>query len=270
MFYFFLTVFIVYFLYKAWKMRPRRLSEADQQFLYENLPYYRFLRDAERVEFERRICYYLRYKIFESRSSITLDDRKKIMISAIPAMLSFGLDAFRLPHFNRFIIYPAQYYSSVTKQNHKGEVNLNGIIVLSWKDFEEGNAHPYEGINLGIHEFAHAIYFENLKENDDYFFIDKVTLQYWYDMAYEEMEKMDREGHHYFRDYAFTSKEEFFAVSTEYFFEQPFLFQERLPEYYICMQNVFKQDLIELYTRPENPLSKENENENPREVPAAA
>lgn len=267
MYYLFLAVFCSYFLYRAWKMRPIRLSEDDQQYLYENLPFYRFLFDEERLEFERRICYHLRYKIFESRGEFELTHNKKLMISAMPAMLTFGLDAFRLPHFTRFIVYPSQYYSSVTKQNHKGEVNLNGVIVLSWKDFEEGNAYPYEGINLGIHEFAHAVYFENLKDHEDYFFIDKPTLQYWYDMAYEEMEKMDREGYHYFREYAFTSKEEFFAVSAEYFFEQPFVFRDRLPEYYISMQNVFKQDLIEFYSRPENPLS-ENKKIKPQQIPA--
>jgi hypothetical protein len=39
-------------------------------------------------------------------------------------------------------------------------------IVFSWKDFLEGYEYHNDNLNLGLHEFAHAIHFHGLKRTD--------------------------------------------------------------------------------------------------------
>ena len=53
--------------------------------------------------------------------------------------------------------------------------------------------------------------------------------------------------------YGSTNKAEFFAVVSEYFFERPDLLQQKHPELYSLLQQIFKQD-------PEERLKKSSKN----------
>jgi hypothetical protein len=242
-----------------WFARIKRLSEDDRMFLYKNFRYYRCLTPGEREIFDRRVAYYIHEKEWDGREDFTISRPVRLTISAVAVMVTFGFKEFSLPYFRHILIYPKQYFSNISRQLHKGEVNLNGFIVLNWEDLQEGLNVDDDGISLGVHEFAHAVYFENLKDIEDYFFIDKPTLQHWYDMAAEERDKHYQTGQHFFREYAFTNKEEFWAVSAEYFFEKPSEFRRNLPEYYDCMVQTFKQNPEAIYARGEQPLAADSE-----------
>jgi Mlc titration factor MtfA (ptsG expression regulator) len=233
-----------------------KIDPQSQQFLFNHFRYYRCLNEAERRKFDRRVVYYINSREWEGRQDFTVSREVRLVISAVATQVTFGFNEFSLPYFKHILVYPRKYFSNITQQFHKGEVNLNGIIVLNWEDIMDGIQVEDDGISLGIHEFAHAVYFENLKDINDDFFIDKPTLQRWYDAAAVERDKYDDTGEHFFRDYAFTNKEEFWAVSTEYFFEQPTKFRELLPDYYEVMRNTFRQDPEAIYARGEKPLAK--------------
>jgi MtfA peptidase len=231
-----------------------RLGDEQRDYLYRHFRYYRCLTPEERKVFDKRVAFYMHEKMWDARCDFELREEMRLLISAVAVKVTFGFNEFSLPFFKHILVYPRQYLSGISQRLHKGEVNLNGLIVLSWEDFKEGIKTDDDGISLGIHEFAHAVYFENLKDNEDYFFIDKPTLQHWYDMAALEREKHYETGDHFFREYAFTNKEEFWAVSAEYFFEKPSEFRRALPVYYECMVQTFKQDPEQIYARGEAPM----------------
>ena len=90
------------------------------------------------------------------------------MIASSAIQLTFGLPKINLKHFERILIYPDEYYSTINKQYHKGEVNPRlKAIVVSWKAFVAGYADPHDGINLGLHEMAHALKLENIIKNGE-------------------------------------------------------------------------------------------------------
>jgi Mlc titration factor MtfA (ptsG expression regulator) len=231
-----------------------KLDLQDQEFLFTHFRYYRCLGEDERKKFNKRVLYYINSKDWEGRQDFTVSKEVRLIISAIAAQVTFGFHQFSLSYFRHIMVYPHKYFSKITQQFHKGEVNLNGIIVLNWEDIMEGINVDDDGISLGIHEFAHAVYFENLKEIENDYFIDKPTLQHWFDAAAIERDKYDDTGEHFFREYAFTNKEEFWAVSTEYFFEQPTKFRQLLPDYYDTMCTTYRQDPEAIYARGEQPL----------------
>lgn len=60
------------------------------------------------------------------------------------------------------MVYPDPYRDRRTGRLHLGEVRpKTGVIVLSWSDFVNGYAHSRDAHNVGLHEFAHALWFEN-------------------------------------------------------------------------------------------------------------
>jgi MtfA peptidase len=168
----------------------------------------------------------------------------KAMVAGSAIQLSFGYPSVYFRHFRKILIYPDNYYSTITRQYHKGEVNVRGLIVLSWKDFHAGFTNPTDGVNLGLHEMAHALRLINIVENNEFNFYEKRIMLQFDTEARIEMDKIRNsiQGPSIFRDYSITNHEEFFAVAVELFFERACIFKEYNPRLYRLLVDIFKVD----------------------------
>ncbi|MGB3848354.1 MAG: zinc-dependent peptidase [Tunicatimonas sp.] len=210
--------------------------------LSKHFGYYQGLASDRQREFEQRVIRFVRKKQFIGRGiEITLP--MQVLVAAAAVQLTFGLPELVLKHFKRIIIYPDNYYSTITQQYHKGEVNPAAqAIVLSWKNFVEGYAQAEDSLNLGLHEMAHALEIENMVENDEYDFLPPAVWEQWQEQAADYRDQMTRRGSGFFRDYAATNDQEFFAIAIENFFERPVEFQSYAPELYNTLCLLLRQD----------------------------
>ncbi|MBK9174752.1 MAG: zinc-dependent peptidase [Flavobacteriales bacterium] len=110
------------------------------------------------------------------------------------------------------------------------------------EDFVHGYAHSRDAHNVGLHELAHALWFEDMTENSEHNFLDRRLLSLWNRMASEHVARIKRQEPHFFRDYAGTNQAEFFAVAVEYFFELPLDFRKAEPEFYATLSAMLKRD----------------------------
>lgn len=202
------------------------------------------LNDDAKAEFRKRLAYFMSNKKFIAYDGLELFGAMKALLCAEAIKLTFGLKKFVLPHFRFIRIFPKEYYSRITKNYHKGEVDLRGSITIAWSSFEEGIIDRYDGVNVAIHEFAHAVYFENFIKNKHYLFINPRLLNEWNRLAEKEMPLMKLNPNHFIRAYGSTNENEFFAVSTEHFFEQPKEFRAEHQELYDLMVKIYNQDPI--------------------------
>ena len=175
----------------------------------------------------------------------------KALIASSAVQLTFGFPEVSLKHFRKILVYPDDYYSSINKRYHKGEVNprLNSIVV-SWRAFVEGYADPHDGINLGLHEMAHALKLENIIQNGEHHFFDLDEYNRWLELGKEEIDKIRAGQETIFRSYASTDEDEFFATGIEIYFEQPHRLYDYHPELYKTMSNLLHQDTRQLYGKP--------------------
>lgn len=220
--------------------------KGNRDILNKYFVYYKKLSPAQKVKFEKKVHHFMRIKQFVPREieSVTLE--MKTLISACAIQLTFGLPTIYLRHFKRILIYPDNYYSTINKAYHKGEVNPRyGIIVLSWKSFVQGYF-DNEGINLGLHEMAHALHLENVILNGESNFLDSTSLQDWSDLAQIEIEKISKGENDFFRSYGSSDQHEFFAVAVENFFERPEEFNNKLPRLYSMLSKLLNQDPIHI------------------------
>jgi Mlc titration factor MtfA (ptsG expression regulator) len=205
--------------------------------------YYRLLSDADKVLFVKRAWIFFKQKRFEARGLDTVTFRMRALIASYAAQLTFGLPDIRLEHFKVIIIYPQAYYSTITHQTHKGETHPDGAIIFSWKDLTEGHHVPTDGVNLALHELAHALKLENIIPNSEYQFLDPQAMQRFQQLSQAEMARMRMFTNvHFLRSYGATNDQEFFAVCVENFFERPAAFREHLPELYATMTKILLQD----------------------------
>lgn len=162
-------------------------------------------------------------------------DEMKIKIAATSVMLTFGMRKYLYNVFDTILLYPEVYASPRDGTLHKGEFNpALRVIVFSWNDFEQGLLFDSDNLNLGLHEFAHALHFDSLRKRRA-----GASATIYRDMLNEIMEYVANPEKRarlieqdYFRNYAYTNQHEFMAVVLEYFFETPHVFKQKFPELY--------------------------------------
>lgn len=223
------------------------LNPIEEDILYKYFKYYRLLPENKKRIFSHRVRKFMNCKTFEGRKNLEVTDEMRILISATAVKINFGFRNYKLPHFHTIIIYPDEYFSSVTNTTNKGETNTQGVIVFSWKDFLKGFEIEDDSLNLGYHEFAHALFVDEKSHTTN------PCFTYYYEKWYEIL----RDGHtvkkirdnNLFRDYGTVNENEFFAVALEIFLETPEKLKNELPELFDLMCLMLNQ----------YPLNKEEE-----------
>jgi Mlc titration factor MtfA (ptsG expression regulator) len=221
------------------------LPQNEIKILDRYFPFYQRLSHAHQKDFQRKLHLIFFTKRFIPRGGmeeITLEI--KVLIGATIAQVTFGWRNVSLLHFDKILVYPDDYYSTIQKVYHRGEVNPKlGIIVFSWKSFVEGLINQIDGVNLGIHEVAHALKLQNklIQSGESNLFDPKVWIRYQ-QLAKIESERMQSISNSLFRKRAFLDEHEFFAVALEVFFEKPIEFQQEFPALYAVLVELMRQD----------------------------
>lgn len=211
----------------------KKISPEIQFKLRQYSPFYAKLSDRHKAFFEHRIYRFLEKYEFSGRDDFEVTEDVKIRIASIYVMMSFGMRNYLTPIFERIVIYPKVYLSSIADQYHKGEFNpYMKAVVFSWEDFVAGNDISNDNLNLGIHEFGHILHHHGKMGND----VSAVIFMETYDRILEEIahppnrQKLLDSG--YFREYAYTNQFEFLAVILENYFETPHEFKSNFPVLY--------------------------------------
>ena len=245
-----------YLRYKSlkYKLLGMRLDDEQVSFLSRFFPYYAGLKPDHQREFEERVFFFLQEKKFIPRGSLKeIPPKVKLLIAATAVKVSFGFREFKFEHFDKIVVYPDSYYSTINQQYHYGEVNPKlGIIVLSLVNFLEGVADPVSGRNLGIHEMAHALKLENqIHYNKGSVVFNPTRWRQYAEHANLAIEKISKGEQSIFRAYAGTNKHEFFAVALELFFEKSSELKAYHPELYQALVYLLKQDPMVLGRKDE-------------------
>ncbi len=213
---------------------PKTIRPSHKAILQKEFSFYRKLSPARRGYFRHRVHNFINNYHFVGRDGLQVTEEMKVRIAATAIMLTFGMRRYLNESFETIILYP-DIFESRDGDYHKGEFNPAAkAVVFSWKHFLEGIAFEDDNINLGLHEFTHAMHFECTTRTN----IGASSLLYS-DMFDKIRRYITEEGTRskvtsagYFRNYAYTNQYEFIAVALEYFFESPGEFRQKLPELY--------------------------------------
>jgi len=216
------------------KLFKNRLTKAQKCILKQQFSFYSLLKLKDQKYFEHRVATFIKSKNFVGRKEFEITDEVLVLISSTAVMLTFGFRDYLIELIENIIVYPSEFYSQLNDNFHKGEFNPQfKTLVFSWEDFLEGYDIVNDNVNLGIHEFAHAIHLNSLKGEG----ISATIFNDGYNelIAHLSNDKLLRDNlikSEYFRDYAFTNQYEFVAVIIETFFESPNLLRQQFPVIY--------------------------------------
>ena len=210
----------------------KKISETDKMTLRNNSQFYQKLKPKYKIYFEHRVATFIEKTEFSTRD-ISLNSEMKVTIASVYIQLTFGMKNYLNTLIQQIIIYPDIYLSTHTNEYYKGEFNPKlKTIVFSWSDFKEGIDIENDNLNLGLHEFTHALHFATLKSDKPAHVLFNETLHNLFLSFSDENLRRDLLSSGFLREYAFENQYEFVAVLLEHFFESPVEFKQKFPSVY--------------------------------------
>lgn len=200
-------------------------------FLDHYFAYYRTLDASLKTLFVKRLLEFIRSKSFISPKRMPITNKVKAIVSASAVQLTLGLDTWKINYFETIFLFPSEFKNQISGLNLKGETNLSGFIALSWKSFIEGYEIPNDNLNLGLHEFTHALRFNGFRGHETDAFFSGYFAK-WYAFANAEFLSLKNDGDSIFRKYGGVNINEFLSVVVEHFFESPQEFEAHDPDLY--------------------------------------
>lgn len=216
----------------------KKISETDKIILQQNNQFYRRLKPKYKVYFEHRVATFIEKTQFSTRD-ISINQEMKLSIAAVYIQLTFGMKNYLNKLIEQIIIYPNIYLSTHTDEYYKGEFNPRlKTVVFSWSDFKEGIAIENDNLNLGLHEFTHALHFSTLKSDKPTHVLFNETLRNLFLSFSDETLRLELLNSGFLRQYAFENQFEFVAVLLEHFFESPDELKQKFPSIYIKVKEM--------------------------------
>lgn len=239
------------------KLAARPIPDEWRAIVAENFPHALWLTEAERTRLFEIAHVLLAEKYWEGCNGLVVTDEIRVTIAVQAALLVLGLDGEYFDRLVTILIYPGMYFAPEKKQrpggileegysSRLGEAWGGGPVVLSWPDVLEGGRYPADGRNLVFHEFAHV-----LDASDQYFdgvpdLLSSEQFDTWRDVMTAEfrrhVESVQNGRFTLIDRYGAQSEAEFFAVSTECFFERPAQLAARHPQLYDVLRSFYRQD----------------------------
>ena len=229
------------------KLLESPFPDSWQRVLDSDVPYTQLLSKAEQQRHRDIITILIDEKYWEGCGGLELTERMQVVIAAQAAVLLLNCDSTDYFHNVRtFLVYPEAYVQTQERVGsdglvHSGSANLgeawyNGPVVLSWKDSLEASHGFGRGLNVVFHELAHAVDMLTGTTNGTPLLRDRDDYASWHQTMSRTFatlkETYARGGRDVIRPYGITNVAEFFAVTTECFFDAPIPFKRAHPAVY--------------------------------------
>jgi Mlc titration factor MtfA (ptsG expression regulator) len=231
------------------------------KIIHQYVPYYERLPDEKQQALRKSMLRFIREKKFEGCGGLTITNEIKVTIAAQACILVLGSNLEMYSGLRSVLVYPHNYFANV-KQTSAGGVVTEGVqqrlgeswsygnVVLAWDDVQAGASDEQDGRNLVFHEFAHQLDREfgatsriglPPEEGDDEW---TTIVRSTYHSFLNDLEK----GISTLIDpYGAKNPAEFFAVTTECFFEQPNKLQKKHPKLYEQFRLFYQQNPEEYF-----------------------
>lgn len=260
------------------QMQARIAPELWRQVL-DTHPFLAALDADETAQLLARSAWLLASKTINGARGLEVTDFMRLSIAAQASLPILNLTPTLYEGWDEIIVYPAGFRIPRKQMDEDGvmheyledaagEAWEGGPLVLSWEDTQLSEG----GFNVVIHEFAHKLDLQSdladgmpslaahgdltprewrriLDDSLDRFIaaVDAVEAAIPHDVDPESAEADAWYGRLPLDPYAATDEAEFFAVSSEHFFVDPYPMAESLPEWFGLLRAYYRQDPLARY-----------------------
>jgi len=238
----------------------KKLSEPLREILREHFPRYEAIPTLLRGDYEGIVNVLMHWKRFVPCGGLEeVTETQKLLICAQAALPIVAMPNHKFyPRLKSILVYPGAFRDrgrrrwGISEEESNsvrlGESWQTGSVILSWDSVVAGAANDDDGMNVVIHEFAHQL--DQVDGAGDGIPILKSREAYkrWVKVFYRNYEKLVEEvesgkgGRTFLDPYGATNPAEFFAVSSETFFEEARDLKIEHPDLYAELSSYYHQD----------------------------
>ncbi len=220
-------------------------------YLMQEVQFYKELSEADQLKFQQKVKKFLAQTSITGVKDLEVTDELKLLVAASAIIPVFIFDGWEYVNLSEVIIYdgavePNQKNDPVQDGTLLGQVRpfqTKHVLLVSKQYLIQGFESMNGKSNVGIHEFAHMIdQADGTMDGIPKAFMPEELLTPWTKIMYTEIEKIVSNRSD-INPYALTNHAEFFAVVCEYFFENPEKFEEKHPQLYALMNQIFKREV---------------------------
>jgi Mlc titration factor MtfA (ptsG expression regulator) len=251
------TLLVAIFLYRflTRKIRHRAalrkppFPAAWETILQREVPFFQTLDESEKDRFREEVRIFLNEKRITGIKT-SVDDTVRVLVAASAIIPIFGFPGWEWNQISEVLIYPTTF-------NEQYEIGLGGdrdvlgmvgrgamnrMMILSKPELLQGFRLAQDRKNVGIHEFTHLLdKTDGAVDGVPSIGLPQSAVAPWLKLIHQEMGNI-RAGHSDINAYGLKNEAEFFAVASEYFFENPDKMKRKHPELYGMLERVFHQD----------------------------
>jgi Mlc titration factor MtfA (ptsG expression regulator) len=252
-----IVVIVIVIFFGIYLSKPKTLSEKNPAgedihvndiILTDNIAFFRGLDKSRQQQFEKEVLEFLS-EVSITGVDTTADDIDKILVASSAVIPVFAFPEWKYTNLQEVLLYSDTFNSGF--QTEGGNRNIMGMVgsgymegkmLLSRHALREGFKNDSDKNNTAIHEFVHLIdKADGATDGIPEILLSKQYTLPWLDMTFQKMQEILKEKSD-INPYGTTNKAEFFAVVSEYFFERPDLLQQKHPDLYHLLSQIFKQD----------------------------
>jgi MtfA peptidase len=230
-------------------LRKKPFPTSWESVLQPEVPFFQTLDESEKDRFREEV------RIFLSEKRVTgiktsVDDTVRVLVAASAIIPIFGFPGWEWEQISEVLLYPTTFNGQY-EIGHLGDRNVLGMVgrgamnrmmILSKPELLQGFRAAQDRKNVGIHEFAHLLdKSDGTVDGVPSVGLPRSVVTPWLKLIHQEMGKI-RAGHSDINPYGLKNEAEFFAVASEYFFENPDKMKRKHPELYAMLERVFHQD----------------------------
>ncbi|MDE2235994.1 MAG: zinc-dependent peptidase [Gammaproteobacteria bacterium] len=197
----------------------------------------------------------LRDKSMEPVQGLKLDENMRTLLAAHACLPILNLGLKWYSGWHAFVIYPGLFVpdrqtvdATGVVHRHRtviaGESWQRGPLILSWEDVLQAGTPP--GHNVVIHECAHKLDMQNGEANGFpplHREMDRAGWSKTFQAAYTLLYRLHETGEPLpINPYALQNPAEFFAVTSETFFQAPVILRDSLPDVYRQLCAFYRRD----------------------------
>ena len=249
-----IVVLIVILFVKAshkdkWKAATKPFPPSWRIILAQKVSFYNSLNEQEKNRFENKIqAFLLNCRITGIDTEIDTTD--KLLVAGSAVIPIFAFDDWKYTNLYEVLIYPGMFnekFETAGKGRRilgmVGSGYMEGKMILSKKALHDGFQNETDKKNTAIHEFVHLV--DKIDGKIDGIPTALLKKQYaipWLDLINQKIAQIYANSSD-INPYGATNRQEFFAVTSEYFFERPKLLKKNHPKLYDLLEEIFEQKM---------------------------
>ena len=239
------------------RVRRQPFPKAWREILRRRMPAFARLPADVQLQLKKHAQVLLAEKPFIGCAGLAVTDEMRVLVAVQAALLLLNRRAGYFSNLRQVLIYPGAFVvaresadgSGLTHDTRRvlaGESWQQGQVLLSWDDVLAGAADPQDGHNVVLHEFAHQLDEESGPANGAPWLGGREHRARWARVMNAEFAQLQQRLSHgepaLIGSYAASAPAEFFAVTTEIFFERPAELAQLHPALYRELQQFYRVD----------------------------